>query len=44
MHWNVPVEMSGSEAAIAKRLHRVGRLYVFLREIRHELFDAEFEA
>jgi hypothetical protein len=44
MRWNVPVEMSGSEAAIAKRLHRIGRLYVFLREIRHELFDAEFEA
>lgn len=44
MHWDVPVEMSPAETAIAKRLHRIGRLYVFLREIRHELFDREFEA
>jgi hypothetical protein len=44
MHWDVPVEMSAAESAIAKRLHRIGRLYVFLREVRHELFDREFEA
>jgi hypothetical protein len=43
MHWDVPVEMSAAESATAKRLHRIGRLYVFLREIRHELFDQEFE-
>lgn len=44
MRWRVPVEMSGLEQAVAKRLHRVGRFYLFLREVRHELFDEGFEA
>ena len=43
MHWDVPVEMGIRESKIAKRLQRVGRFYVFLREIRHELFDEGFE-
>lgn len=38
MHREKPVEMTPAEAKIAKRLQRIGRLYVFLREIRHELF------
>lgn len=44
MHWDVPVEMGPVESKIAARLHRVGRFYVFLRQVRHELFDAGFEA
>lgn len=43
MHWDVPVEMSAREERVAKRLNRIGRFYVFLRRIRHELFDREFE-
>lgn len=43
MRWDVPVEMGVRESKVAKRLHRVGRFYVFLREIRHELFDKDFE-
>lgn len=43
MHWEKPVEMTAAEAKIAKRLQRIGRFYVFLREIRHELFDEAFE-
>ena len=43
MRWNVPIEMGVRESKVAKRLHRVGRFYVFLREIRHELFDKDFE-
>jgi hypothetical protein len=44
MHWDVPIDLSPAEAAIAKRLNRIGRLYVFLRQVRHELFDRGFEA
>ena len=43
MRWKVPVEMGVREKMVAARLQRVGRFYVFLREIRHELFDEEFE-
>jgi hypothetical protein len=44
MHWDVPIELSPQESKVAKRLHRMGRFYVFLREIRPELCDARFEA
>jgi hypothetical protein len=44
MHWDVPVELNAQERKVAKRLPRIGTLYVFLREIRHELFAAHFEA
>lgn len=43
MRWDVPAEMSVEETKVAKRLHRVGRFYVFLREIRRELFEGGFE-
>jgi hypothetical protein len=43
MRWDVPDEMSVAETRVAKRLHRVGRFYVFLREIRGELFAGGFE-
>jgi hypothetical protein len=44
MHWDVPVELNVQENKVANRLHRIGKFYVFLREIRHELFEAHFEA
>jgi hypothetical protein len=44
MHWDVPIQLNAQERQVAKRLHRIGKFYVFLREMRHELFDARFEA
>jgi hypothetical protein len=41
--WNPPVEMSKTEERVAKRLVRTGRLYVFLRKHRHEIFDEAFQ-
>ena len=41
--WVVPVELSAEEERIAKALKRIGKLFVFLREIRSELFDEEFQ-
>jgi hypothetical protein len=43
MGWDVSAEMSDAETRVAKRLHRVGRFYVFLREVRRELFEGGFE-
>lgn len=42
--WSPPNELSAAEKAIAKRLKRTGRLFVFLREHRSALFDGEFQA
>lgn len=44
MHWAVPIDLSAQERTGVKRLHRSGKFYVFLREMRHDLFDASFEA
>ena len=44
MHWAVPIALSAQERQVVNRLHRIGQFYVFLREIRHDLFDASFEA
>jgi hypothetical protein len=44
MHWDVPIDLSAQERNVAKRLQRIGKFYVFLRDMRHELFDASFEA
>jgi hypothetical protein len=41
--WSFPVKLSRVEAFICKRLKRVGRLFVFLRRRRHELFDESFQ-
>lgn len=43
MLWDVPEEMSSQEKEIAKHLKRIGKFYVFLRKIRHELFDEAFQ-
>ena len=44
MHWDVPIAFNARERNVAKRLHRMGKFYVFLRQMRHQLFDASFEA
>lgn len=41
--WHPPVELSATEQAIVARIRRA-KLFVFLRRIRHELFDAAFQA
>ncbi|HTU76390.1 MAG TPA: IS1182 family transposase [Trebonia sp.] len=41
--WRPPVEPSPAEQAVIKAVRRA-RLFVFLREHRHELFDEEFQA
>ena len=44
IRWDVPVAFSPEEAQVAAKLRRIGKFYVFLREIRTELFDEAFEA
>ena len=41
--WRPPVEPSPAERAVIKAVRRA-RLFVFLREHRHELFDEQFQA
>jgi len=41
--WRPPVEPSSAEQAVIKVVRR-GKLFVFLRLHRHELFDEEFQA
>jgi Transposase domain (DUF772) len=41
--WQPPVEPSRLEREVIKRIKRA-RLFVWLREYRHELFDAGFQA
>ncbi len=40
--WNPPIELSAKEEKVAKRV-RKAKLFVFLRQIRHQLFDDEFQ-
>ena len=40
--WSPPVELSEAEQAIVKRIKRA-KLFVFLRQERHQLFDAAFQ-
>jgi Transposase DDE domain/Transposase domain (DUF772) len=40
--WQPPIELSATEQAIMKRIKRA-KLFVFLREQRHELFDEAFQ-
>ncbi len=44
MRWEVPNEFTPREQAVAKRLRRGSKFYLFLREIRGELFDEAFQA
>lgn len=41
--WSPPVELLPQEELLMKRLTRVRALFGFLRQHRHELFDAAFE-
>ena len=41
--WRPPVELSAAEQAVVKAVRRA-KLFVFLREHRHELFDEQFQA
>src|SRR4029450_7885308 len=40
--WHPPVELSPAEPAIVKRIRRA-KLFVFLRQHRHELFSDAFQ-
>lgn len=42
--WTPPEELSAAEQAVAKRLKRTGKLFVFLRQCRCALFDEAFQA
>src|SRR6266545_2884999 len=44
IRWQVPTTLTADEARVAQMLHRIGKFYVFLREIRAELFDDAFQA
>lgn len=44
IRWRPPVPLSPAEAALAPKLARTGKFYLFLREVRAELFDDAFQA
>lgn len=41
-NWNPPLELSLAEQKVVKRI-RKAKLFVFLRDCRHQLFDSEFQ-
>ena len=41
-NWKPLVELSSAEQKVVKRI-RKAKLFVFLREIRHQLFNNEFQ-
>ena len=43
MHWKVPAKLSADEQRLVARMRRTSRFFVFLREIRAELFTPEFQ-
>lgn len=42
VQWEPPIELSATEQMIVKRIRRA-KLFIFLREHRHEVFDAAFQ-
>jgi Transposase domain (DUF772) len=40
--WNPPIELSASEQKVAQGI-RKAKMFLFLRQIRHELFEPEFQ-
>src|SRR5262245_34207754 len=44
IRWICPTQLTAEEVRVAKALHRIGKFYVFLREVRAELFDEAFQA
>ncbi len=43
MHWNVPDELTPEEERLVRRMRRKSKFYLFLRQIRGELFDEKFQ-
>jgi Transposase DDE domain/Transposase domain (DUF772) len=43
MMWNPPIALSAEEPTIAARTRKARKFFVFLRECRHELLDADFQ-
>src|SRR5437879_13423008 len=43
MMWNPPIALSPEEQKIAARTQKARKFFVFLRTIRHELLDADFQ-
>lgn len=41
--WHPPIELSASEQVIVSRIRRA-KLFIFLRQIRHRLFDDQFQS
>ena len=41
--WNPPIALTLEEQKIAARTRKARRFFVFLRERRHELLDADFQ-
>jgi hypothetical protein len=44
IHWACPTPLTTEEERVAQAHHRIGKFYVFLREVRAELFDDAFQA
>lgn len=40
--WKPPIELSKQEQKVAKGI-RKAKLFIFLRQVRHELFDEHFQ-
>jgi transposase-like protein DUF772 len=41
--WNPPIALTSAEQKIAARTRKTRKFFVFLREHRHELLDADFQ-
>jgi hypothetical protein len=41
--WNPPIALTPEEQTIAARTRKARKFFVFLRERRHELLDADFQ-
>ena len=41
--WNPPIALTSEEPKIAVRTRKTRKFFVFLREHRHELLDADFQ-
>ncbi len=41
--WHPPIELSLCEQVIVSRIRRA-KLFIFLRQIRHRLFDEQFQS
>jgi hypothetical protein len=43
MEWKIREQLSAAESKVAQRIRKRSQFFLFLREIRHELFDAAFQ-